>query len=86
MPYTYLDLLLESGTFVGSGDPEDLLPLLTPLLDIYFLQNDAKAKQAALDLRDAVLRLRRDGAFVAGEPIPDLKHLPQARYYLAVIP
>jgi len=32
---------------------------------IYFLQNDAKAKQAALDLRDAVLRLRRDGAFVA---------------------
>ncbi|KAG8905862.1 hypothetical protein FRB99_008073 [Tulasnella sp. 403] len=32
---------------------------------IYFLQNDAKASQAALQLRDAVLRLRRDGAFVA---------------------
>ncbi|KAG9001592.1 hypothetical protein FRB93_012018 [Tulasnella sp. JGI-2019a] len=32
---------------------------------IYFLQNDAKAKQAALDLRAAVLRLRRDGAFIA---------------------
>lgn len=34
--------------------------------DIYFLQNDPKAKEAALTLRDAVLRLRRDGAFVAG--------------------
>jgi len=32
---------------------------------IYFLQNDPKARQAALNLRDAVLRLRRDGAFVA---------------------
>jgi len=32
---------------------------------IYFLQNDPNARQAALNLRDAVLTLRRDGAFVA---------------------
>ncbi|THH20043.1 hypothetical protein EW146_g1223 [Bondarzewia mesenterica] len=32
---------------------------------IYFHQNNAIEHQAALDLRDAVLRLRRDGAFVA---------------------
>ena len=34
-------------------------------LDIYFHQNSAAEHQAALTLRDAVLRLRRDGAFVA---------------------
>lgn len=33
--------------------------------DIYFHQRNADEHQAALDLRDAVLRLRRDGAFVA---------------------
>lgn len=33
--------------------------------DIYFFQKNAKAHNAALQLRDAVLRLRRDGAFVA---------------------
>ncbi|KAI0818651.1 DOPA-like domain-containing protein [Irpex lacteus] len=32
---------------------------------IYFHQRNADEHQAALDLRDAVLRLRRDGAFVA---------------------
>ncbi|KAI6046781.1 DOPA-like domain-containing protein [Pisolithus marmoratus] len=32
---------------------------------IYFHQNNAEEHAAALDLRDAVLRLRRDGAFVA---------------------
>ncbi|KIM58141.1 hypothetical protein SCLCIDRAFT_1218882 [Scleroderma citrinum Foug A] len=32
---------------------------------IYFHQNNAEELQAALELRDAVLRLRRDGAFVA---------------------
>ncbi|OAX33081.1 hypothetical protein K503DRAFT_775987 [Rhizopogon vinicolor AM-OR11-026] len=32
---------------------------------IYFHQRNADAHRAALDLRDAVLRLRRDGAFVA---------------------
>ncbi|KAI0062027.1 hypothetical protein BV25DRAFT_1907748 [Artomyces pyxidatus] len=32
---------------------------------IYFHQNNADEHQAALVLRDAVLRLRRDGAFVA---------------------
>ncbi|KAG1749540.1 DOPA-like domain-containing protein [Suillus lakei] len=32
---------------------------------IYFHQRNAEQHQAALDLRDAVLRLRRDGAFVA---------------------
>ncbi|KAI0315650.1 DOPA-like domain-containing protein [Amylostereum chailletii] len=32
---------------------------------IYFHQNNADEHQAALELRDAVLRLRRDGAFVA---------------------
>ena len=35
------------------------------LSDIYFHQRNADEHQAALDLRDAVLRLRRDGAFIA---------------------
>ena len=33
--------------------------------DIYFHQRNAAEHHAALELRDAVLRLRRDGAFVA---------------------
>ncbi|TEB31431.1 hypothetical protein FA13DRAFT_1732872 [Coprinellus micaceus] len=33
--------------------------------DIYFRQKNAQEREAALKLRDAVLRLRRDGAFVA---------------------
>ena len=33
--------------------------------DIYFHQKNEREHQAALELRDAVLRLRRDGAFVA---------------------
>jgi DOPA 4,5-dioxygenase len=32
---------------------------------IYFHQNNAEEKNAAEELRDAVLRLRRDGAFIA---------------------
>ncbi|KAG9096385.1 hypothetical protein FRC06_008730 [Ceratobasidium sp. 370] len=32
---------------------------------IYFLQRNSRQHAAALALRDAVLRLRRDGAFVA---------------------
>ena len=35
------------------------------LSDIYFHQRNADEHHAALELRDAVLRLRRDGAFVA---------------------
>lgn len=35
------------------------------LLDIYFQINDPAQNQEALDLRDAVLRLRKGGAFVA---------------------
>lgn len=35
------------------------------LEDIYFHQRNADEHHAALELRDAVLRLRRDGAFVA---------------------
>lgn len=35
------------------------------LLDIYFHQGNAEEHEAAVRLRDAVLRLRRDGAFVA---------------------
>ncbi|GAB1517100.1 hypothetical protein RhiTH_000143 [Rhizoctonia solani] len=35
------------------------------ILDIYFLQRNAAQHAAALALRDAILRLRRDGAFVA---------------------
>ncbi|QRW00865.1 DOPA 4,5-dioxygenase [Ceratobasidium sp. AG-Ba] len=35
------------------------------LEDIYFLQRNARQHAAALTLRDAVLKLRRDGAFVA---------------------
>ena len=34
-------------------------------IDIYFHQRNADEHQAALELRDAVLRLRRDGAFIA---------------------
>lgn len=34
-------------------------------IDIYFHQRNASEHHAALELRDAVLRLRRDGAFVA---------------------
>ncbi|KAI6111267.1 DOPA-like domain-containing protein [Pisolithus sp. B1] len=34
-------------------------------IDIYFHQNNVEEHAAALELRDAVLRLRRDGAFVA---------------------
>ncbi|KAK7688893.1 hypothetical protein QCA50_007584 [Cerrena zonata] len=34
-------------------------------LNIYFHQRNADEHHAALELRDAVLRLRRDGAFVA---------------------
>ena len=36
-----------------------------PIPDIYFLQGNASSHHAALELRDAVLRLRHDGAFVA---------------------
>lgn len=39
--------------------------ILVHLSDIYFHQKNAEAHHAALELRDAVLRLRRDGAFVA---------------------
>jgi len=35
------------------------------LLDIYFHQNNQQEHDNAIKLRDAVLRLRRDGAFVA---------------------
>jgi DOPA 4,5-dioxygenase len=34
-------------------------------IDIYFFQNNPESAHEALALRDAVLRLRRDGAFVA---------------------
>jgi hypothetical protein len=34
------------------------------ITDIYFHQNNEKERQAALELRDAILRLRRDGAFL----------------------
>ena len=40
-------------------------PFIRCTIDIYFHQNNATEHKAALDLRDAVLRLRRDGAFVA---------------------
>jgi hypothetical protein len=45
----------------------DLPPILPSekLADIYFHQKNQGEHRAALDLRDAVLRLRRDGAFVA---------------------
>jgi DOPA 4,5-dioxygenase len=35
------------------------------MIDIYFHQNNDEEHQAAVKLRDAVLCLRRDGAFVA---------------------
>ena len=39
--------------------------MLTSFVDIYFHQKNEQEREAALELRDAVLRLRRDGAFVA---------------------
>ena len=39
--------------------------VLTPFADIYFHQKNEHEHQAALELRDAILRLRRDGAFIA---------------------
>ena len=43
-----------------------LSPWITVLTtDIYFHQRNASEHLSALELRDAVLRLRRDGAFVA---------------------
>jgi len=39
--------------------------ILTIFQDIYFLQNNTSQHTEALALRDAVLRLRRDGAFIA---------------------
>jgi len=36
-----------------------------PCVDIYFHQNNGEVHHVAFELRDAVLRLRRDGAFVA---------------------
>ena len=39
--------------------------ILTSFVDIYFHQKNEQEREAALELRDAVLRLRRDGAFVA---------------------
>lgn len=59
---------LENGIFVSC-----CIHSVTPLADhcrtwwsdIYFMQKNADQHFAALELRDAVLRLRRDGAFVA---------------------
>ncbi|KAI0257758.1 DOPA-like domain-containing protein [Gloeopeniophorella convolvens] len=52
------------------GPPTDLQQVLDSEIKewhfhIYFHQKNASEHQAALELRDAVLRLRRDGAFVA---------------------
>ncbi|KAI0046930.1 hypothetical protein FA95DRAFT_1493270 [Auriscalpium vulgare] len=52
------------------GPPTDLPAVIESEIKewhfhIYFHQNNASEHQAALELRDAVLRLRRDGAFVA---------------------
>lgn len=44
--------------------PDSLQTYIIPI-DIYFHQRNADEHQAALELRDAVLRLRRDGAFIA---------------------
>jgi len=50
----------------GNRGPQLLTSsICRPCVDIYFHQNNQEEHQAALDLRDAVLRLRRDGAFVA---------------------
>ena len=56
---------LESGTSVRHREVGTGAISLIHLLDIYFHQRNADEHHAALELRDAVLRLRRDGAFVA---------------------
>ncbi|EJD48634.1 hypothetical protein AURDEDRAFT_112811 [Auricularia subglabra TFB-10046 SS5] len=53
-----------------NGPPTDVEEVLDSEIKewhfhIYFHQKNAREQQAALALRDAVLRLRRDGAFVA---------------------
>jgi len=55
----------ESGTFVCNAPFRGFPSLKTAFKDIYYHQNNVKEHEAALELRDAVLRLRRAGAFVA---------------------
>jgi len=55
---------------LNDGPPTDLERVVNEEIKewhfhIYFFQKNSKAHAAALQLRDAVLRLRRDGAFVA---------------------
>lgn len=60
--------LKENGTFVRQVDSylrHSVYNLDTILSDIYFLQRNKEQHEAALALRDSVLRLRRDGAFIA---------------------
>ena len=54
-----------SGISVSNTPPSFTSRKLTVELDIYFLQNNKVASSKALKLRDAVLRLRNNGAFVA---------------------
>ncbi|KIJ31812.1 hypothetical protein M422DRAFT_234442 [Sphaerobolus stellatus SS14] len=60
----------ESKTQSALGPPTDLKTVVESEVKewhfhIYFLQNNEEQHAEALALRDAVLRLRRDGAFVA---------------------
>ena len=57
--------LTGNGTFVSWLNSYKFVFRAHRSADIYFHQNNAEELQAALELRDAVLRLRRDGAFVA---------------------
>ncbi|KZV86864.1 hypothetical protein EXIGLDRAFT_840425 [Exidia glandulosa HHB12029] len=64
-----MQLPLSTDTMV-SGPPTDVDEVLDNEIKewhfhIYFHQKNAREHQAALALRDAVLRLRRDGVFVA---------------------
>jgi aromatic ring-cleaving dioxygenase len=52
-------------TFRNDSRLESSLYSNSLILDIYFLQRNPVQRAAALALRDAILRLRRDGAFVA---------------------
>jgi hypothetical protein len=61
-----LSFCLQGVAFPYRASPPSLDAVdISFVTDIYFHQKNEREHQAALELRDAVLRLRKDGAFVA---------------------
>jgi aromatic ring-cleaving dioxygenase len=61
----HVNLCLENGIFVSFDRIFFSLLMYRLSVDIYFHQRNADEHHAALQLRDAVLRLRYNGAFIA---------------------